>query len=205
MGAQVIARVHGRQALGVTDAGRILLRHMSAIEARLIAAKSEIDALAQGIVGELRVGAYESVGARLLPELIGRFREAYPGVHVEVDEALSDLYLMRSLGRGVLDLAFTLLPLPPGPFEARTVLRDPWILVVQAGAEHARLTARAPLGLQEIGQLPLVSFRLPRAIDAVLDRFRAAGVEPNILLRSDYVGVSKTPRRIVGHSRRRIA
>ncbi|CAN5123302.1 hypothetical protein BH09ACT13_BH09ACT13_16410 [soil metagenome] len=72
------------------------------------------------------------------------------------------------------------------PFEARTVLRDPWILVVQEGAEHARLTARAPLRLQEIGQLPLVSFRLPRAIDAVLDRFRAAGVEPNILLRSDY-------------------
>ncbi len=186
VGVQLIARVHGRQALGVTEAGRILLRHMSAIEARLIAAKSELDALAQGIVGELRVGAYESVGARLLPELIGRFRDAYPGVRVEVAEALSDLDLMRSLERGVLDLAFTLLPLPPGPFEARTVLRDPWILVVQAGAEHARLSARAPLGLREIGQLPLVSFRLPRAIDAVLERFRAAGVEPNILLRSDY-------------------
>ena len=186
VGVQLIARVHGRQALGVTEAGRILLRHMSAIEARLSAAKSELDALAQGIVGELRVGAYESVGARLLPELVGRFRDAYPGVRVEVDEALSDLDLMRSLERGVLDLAFTLLPLPPGPFEARTVLRDPWLLVVQAGAEHARLSARAPLGLREIGQLPLVSFRLPRAIDAVLERFRAAGVEPNILLRSDY-------------------
>lgn len=185
VGVQVIAREHGRQALGLTEAGRILLRHMSAIEARLAAAKSEIDAFAQGIVGTLRVGAYESVVARLLPGLIGRFRESFPRVRVEVDDALSDLELLRSLERGILDVAFTLLPLPPGPFQTRTVLHDPWVLVVQAGSQYVELS-ETPLSLRSIGRLPLVCFRAPRAIDPVLSRFRAAGVEPNIVLRSDY-------------------
>lgn len=205
IGVQVIAREHGRQAVGLTEAGRILLRHLSAIEARLSAAKSEIDAFARGTVGALRVGAYESVGARLLPLLIGRFRDLFPDVTVEVDEALSDLDLLRSLERGVLDLAFTLVPLPPGPFQSRVVLTDPWVLIAQAGSEHASLAAVASHSLRKLGQLPLVCFRAPRAIDAVLNAFRGAGVEPNILLRSDYndavqelaaagIGVALMPR-----------
>ena len=82
---------------------------------------------------------YESVGARLLPEVVGRYRDLYPRVRVEVDEALSDLDLLRHVERGLLDLAFTLFPLPPGRFDSRIVLRDPWVLVAQTGSEHASL------------------------------------------------------------------
>jgi molybdate transport repressor ModE-like protein len=185
VGVRVIAREQGRQAVGLTEAGRILLRHLDSIGARLHEAKSEIEALAQGSVGQLRVGAYESVGARLLPELIGRFREHFPQVRLDVQEALSDLDLLRLLERGSLDLAFTLLPLPPGPFEATIVLRDPWVLVARSGSDHAALAAGG-LSLGSVGRLPLVSFRAPRAIEPVLNQFRAAGVEPEIALRSDY-------------------
>lgn len=185
VGVQLIAREQGRHALGLTDAGRILLRHVAAIEAHLGAAKADIDALAQGAEGTLRVGAYESVSARLLPELITRLQDLFPQTHVEVEEALADLDHLESLERGTLDVAFTLLPLPPGPFRARAVLRDPWVLVVQTGSTLAN-TPPASLDLEFVGQLPLVCFRAPRSIDEALDRFHAAGIEPNIVLRSDY-------------------
>jgi DNA-binding transcriptional LysR family regulator len=185
VGVKVIAREHGKQALGLTEAGQVLLGHMAAIEARLSTAKADIDALTQGIVGTLRVGAFESVGARLLPELIGRFEERFPKLRVEVDEAVTDLGHVRSLEQGALDLAFTMLPLAPGPFETRTVVRDPWVLLVQAGSEHGALMA-APIDLHGLGKLPLVCFRSARSIDAVLTRMRAAGIEPRIILRSDY-------------------
>jgi molybdate transport repressor ModE-like protein len=185
VGTQLIAREHGKQAFGVTEAGGILLRHLAAIEARLGAAKADIDALADGAADTLRVGAYESVGARLLPELTARFQERYPGVRVEVEEALSDLDHLRSLERGSLDVAFTLLPLPGGPYRARAVLRDPWVLVAQAGSPLTT-TPRPTLDLETVGRLPLVTFRAPRSIDDALDRFRDAGVEPNLVLRSDY-------------------
>jgi DNA-binding transcriptional LysR family regulator len=185
VGVRVIAREHGRQAVGLTEAGRILLGHLSAIEARLNAAKSEIEGVTLGTVGPLRVGAFESVGTRLLPEIITRFRNPFPRVRVEVDEALADPDLLRLVERGMLDLAFTLIPLPQGPFEAAVVLRDPWVLVAQAGSQQAALLAGS-LSLRAIGRVPLVTFRAPRAIEPVLSQFRAAGVELDVVLQSDY-------------------
>jgi LysR family transcriptional regulator, hydrogen peroxide-inducible genes activator len=185
VGVQVIVREHGRKALGLTEAGRILLRHLTGIEARLGAARADIEALVRGATGPLRVGAFESVEARMLPDLLGRFRDVFPDVDIEVGVALLDLELLRSVERGSFDLAFAILPLPPGPFTVRAVYEDPWVLVAQAGSEHAALAA-APLSLPRIGDLPLVCFRSPRAIDSVLDRFRSAGVELNIVLRADY-------------------
>lgn len=214
VGVQVIVREHGRQSLGPTEAGRILLRHMNAIEARLGAAKADIDALARGVVGPLRIGAYESVGSRLLPEIVGRFGEAYPHVRIDVNDATLDLELLRSLERGALDLAFAIPPLPPGPFETKVVLNDPWVLVAQAGSDLALVSA--PPTLREIGELPLVCFRSSRAIDPALSTFRERGIDVRIVLRSDYndivqgfaaagLGVALMPRLAVNAKDERIA
>jgi DNA-binding transcriptional LysR family regulator len=184
VGVQVLFRAHGREAFGPTEPGRILLQHMNAIDARLNAAKAEIDALARGTVGPLRVGTFESVGTRLLPEIIGQFGELFPDVRVEVDDAVLDLDLLRSLERGGFDVVFANLPLPPGPFEAAVVLHDRWVLVVQAGSERAR--SSAPRTLRDIAELELVSFRSSRAIDPAHRPFRAAGIELNLVFQSDY-------------------
>jgi DNA-binding transcriptional LysR family regulator len=184
VGVQVIAREHGRKALGPTEAGRILLGHMNAIDARLNAAKSDIDALARGIVGPLRVGTFESVGTRLLPEIIGQLGDEYPLVRVEVEDATLDLELLRSLERGAFDLVFANLPLPPGPFEATVVLNDPWVLVAQA--DTARALESTTLTPAEIGKLALVCFRSSRAIESALGPLRSLGGEVNVVFQSDY-------------------
>jgi molybdate transport repressor ModE-like protein len=183
VGVQVIAREQGRRALGLTEAGRILILHMSAIEARLRAAKADLDALTRGVGGPLRVGAFESVETKLLPEVVRRFREEFPEVEIEIGETLLDLDLLRSLERGPLDLAFGVLPLPSGPFEATVVLNDPWVLVAQTGSNAAR---SAPRTVRELAELPLVLFRSQSAVFHVLDRFRGLGIEPNVVFRSDY-------------------
>jgi len=183
VGTRVIAREHGRKALGLTQAERSLLGHMAAIEARLGAAKADIDAFARGTLGALRVGAFESIQRRLLPEVMRRFRHQFPDVEIEVAETLGDFDLLSSLERGTLDLAFAVLPLTDGPFRATVVLDDPWVLVTQASSDGAALSR---LSLREIGELPLVCWHSPLPIAPALDSFRAAGIEPNIVLRSDY-------------------
>jgi DNA-binding transcriptional LysR family regulator len=65
------------------------------------------------------------------------------------------------------------------------VLRDPWVLVAQAGSQQAALLA-GRLSLRAIGRVPLVTFRAARAIEPVLSQFRAAGVELDVVLQSDY-------------------
>jgi molybdate transport repressor ModE-like protein len=184
VGTEVVAREQGRRALGLTEAGRILLSHLDAIVARLNAAKLDVEELAKGVSGHLRIGAYESVGVRILPEVIRRFRASHPKMRIEVVDATIDLDLLRSLERGVLDLAFTTPPIPAGPFESRTVLHDPWVLVAQRSSEHAdRGPPRTP---GELSGLPLIGFRSARAIDRYIEPLRATGVDLEIVLRSDH-------------------
>jgi DNA-binding transcriptional LysR family regulator len=127
----------------------------------------------------------------------------FPDVDVELAEALDDLGFLRSLERGVLDLAFVDLPLPPGPFETTVVLTDPYVLVAQAGSEHARMCP--PRTLVELARLPLVAFRACKRIDSVSEQLRTIGLGTNVVLRSDYneavqsyaaagVGVALMPR-----------
>jgi DNA-binding transcriptional LysR family regulator len=214
VGVQVIAREHGRKALGPTDAGRILLGHMNAIESRLATAKTDIDALAHGTVGPLRVGTFESVGTRLLPEIIGRFGKEYPLVRVAVEDSTLDLDLLKSLERGGFDLVFANLPLPPGPFAATVVLDDPWVLVAQV--DVARELEAKQLEAGDIGELDLVCFRSPRAVDSALSPLRALGVELNVVFQSDYnevvqgfaaagLGVALMPRLAVNDQEERTA
>ena len=183
VGARVVAREHGRRALGPTEVGKALLVHMEAIEARLGAAKADVDAFTRGARRPLRVGAFESVERRLLPEVMRRFRDTFPDVEIELGETLLDLDLLSSVERGTLDLAFALLPLPDGPFRATVFLHDPWVLVTSIGGDLAALSG---FTLHEIGALPLACWRSPSAVAPALDRFRAAGIDPNIVLRSDY-------------------
>jgi molybdate transport repressor ModE-like protein len=184
VGMRVVERMHGKKTLGLSVAGKTLLAHATAIQARLGAAKTDIDALARGTAGPLRIGAYESVSTRLLPAILRRFVAAFPDVDVELAEALHDLDFLRSLERGVMDVAFVDLPLPPGPFETAPVLTDPYVLVAQAGSEQARMCP--PRSLAELARLPLVAFRACKRIDSVAGQLRAIGVEANVVLRSDY-------------------
>jgi DNA-binding transcriptional LysR family regulator len=106
-------------------------------------------------------------------------------VGVDVHETLRDTEHVERVERGDLDLAFTLLPIPAGPFEVRVVHRDPWVLVVQAGSDLAARMSEPP-GLEALAEVPLVCFRAPRAMGAVPATFRAAGIEPSVVSRSDY-------------------
>ena len=100
----------------------MLLRHAERIVAGMEAAWADVRAVASGEAGEIRVGTYQSVGARILPDVMRDFVAERPGVEVVLHESGSDQELLDLLERGELDLAFSVLPLPAGPFEAVELL-----------------------------------------------------------------------------------
>jgi DNA-binding transcriptional LysR family regulator len=208
VGVRVVERVHGKKTLGLSVAGETLLAHASAIQARLGAAKTDLDALTRGTAGPLRIGAYESVATRLLPVIMRRFVGIYPDVEVKLAEALHDLDFLRSLERGELDLAFVDLPLPPGPFETLHVLSDPYVLVARASSEYAAM--KPPSSVLDLARLPLVCFRACKRIGPIVGQLHAIGVDANVVLVSDYneavqgyaaagVGVALMPRLAVNY------
>jgi DNA-binding transcriptional LysR family regulator len=183
VGRRLIDRPGGPRPVSLTEAGALLLRHADAIAARLQAAQADLAALDAGDAGPLRIGTYQSVGARVLPELLREYRAGWPLVEVTLQESADDRDLLELVERGELDLSFVVLPPAPGPYESVELFRDPYVLVVPAGSPLA--SRDRPPSLRELVEHPLISNRTCRTTQRVEDRLRHAGREPNIAFRSD--------------------
>ncbi len=183
VGQRLLERPGGPRPVSLTEAGRLLLRHAEGISARLQAAQADLTALGAGDAGPLRVGTYQSVGARILPTLLREFTAEWPKVEISLTESSDDGELMALVERGELDVTFVMLPLEPGPFEAIELMRDPYVLLVRADSP---LAARdRPPTLREIAELPLIGHRHCRSLQNVEARLQAAGQHARIVFRSD--------------------
>jgi molybdate transport repressor ModE-like protein len=183
VGQRLIDRPGGPRPVSLTEAGELLLRHADAIAARLQAAQADLLALDAGDAGPLRIGTYQSVGAKVLPALLREFSEQWPEVDITLRESADDEELASMVERGELDLTFVVLPLGPGPYETVELFRDPYVLVVPAGSPLAGRDR--PPSLRELVEHPLISYRTCRTTQRVEDRLRQTGRDPRIVFRSD--------------------
>jgi molybdate transport repressor ModE-like protein len=182
VGERLLERPGGPRAVSLTEAGRLLLRHAEAIVARLHAAQADMAALASGEGGRLRVGTFQSVGARVLPAVMRRFTAAWPHVTVELTESSSDEELLRFVERGELDLAFAMPPLLEGPFDALELLADPYVLLVPAEHDLAEATRAS---LADVGDLTLIGNRACRSTSLAEGELAQRGVGLDVAFRSD--------------------
>jgi len=183
VGTRVFDRGSGPRPVRLTEAGRVLLTHARAVLARVDAASADVAALAQGAIGELRLGTYQSVATRLLPAVLARFRSQWPRIDIQLFESGSHDDIDDRVERGALDLAFTTPPVPREDVFAYTdLLRDPYLLVVDL--EHP-LVAAGRVDIAELADIDLVGYRVCRA-HAQLERFlRTRGIEPRIVMRAE--------------------
>jgi DNA-binding transcriptional LysR family regulator len=187
VGEKLVERPGGPRPVTLTEAGRLLLRHARSIVARLQAAQADLAALSAGEAGSLHVGTFQSVGAKILPEVMRRYTRAWPDVEIELVESHSDLELAELVERGTLDISFVQLPIDNPWLETELVLEDDYVLVTALDSTFA--VGRVPT-LKEIAAQPLIGYRNCRATELFLEQVRlAGGGEPHFVLRSDENGV----------------
>ncbi len=187
VGERLVERPGGPRPVTLTEAGRILLGHAESIVARLQAAQADLAALASGEAGSLHVGTFQSVGAKILPEVMRRFRAAWPDVEIELQESHLDSELTDGVERGELDLAFVQLPVDDPSLEALELLRGDYVLVTAVDSPFA--TAKRPPTLRETADQPLIGYRTCRTTEIVVDQLRTTGIEPRFVFRSNENGV----------------
>jgi DNA-binding transcriptional LysR family regulator len=133
-----------RSARGVrlTEAGEALVRHTEAILGRLAEAEAELEDIAGLRGGRLRLAAFESAAATVMPLAIARFSKAHPAVELSMTlmEPEESLPAMRM---GDIDLAITFGGGAPADresdgFEHVHLLEDPMYLVLAADHPLAR-------------------------------------------------------------------
>jgi molybdate transport repressor ModE-like protein len=183
VGQRLIERSRGRRTVELTEAGRLLLGHAEAIESRLRAAEADFRAYASGVSGSLRVGIYQSVANKVLPEVMRRFKARWPAVEVQVSEEVRDDQLENAVERGELDLSFAVQPIAAGPFEVRELMRDPYVVVTSASSPLAVLGRR--LSVADLMDVPMVGYQPGRTEDQAEEFLLGRGVRPRIIFRSN--------------------
>jgi DNA-binding transcriptional LysR family regulator len=182
VGERLVERPGGPRAVSLTEAGELLLRHAEAIVARLDAARADMAALRAGETGTLRVGTYQSVGARVLPAVMRRFRSDYPGIELVLNEPTTDPELYALIESGDLDLAFCSPPLPDGPFAALELMEDPYVLVVPTDSSLAKKKSASIL---DVGDLPLIGSQTCSSGLRLEADLRGQGIEVEYAFRTD--------------------
>ncbi|HTO25705.1 MAG TPA: LysR family transcriptional regulator [Gaiellaceae bacterium] len=173
IGARLFVRTRGSRPLQLTDEGEILLRHATAITARLDAAQADVAAVRSVGSAALHVGTLATVP----PSLVAAILRLLPGrsSRVVLQEGTDSTALLELVERGKLELAFATLPLPEGPFVATPIYREPYVLLVRPTDPLAGLSA---VTLDELTATPVLTLEASRAQDALEAAISAGGGRP---------------------------
>jgi DNA-binding transcriptional LysR family regulator len=180
--------VFERHARGVTltDAGEVLLAHAKRLLAGENAARSELDALARGERGRVRMGWFTTAGAALVPFALARFIAAHEGAELLLAESDPD-ESAQSLRAGDLDLALVYqfeLEDDPAPDLTQIDLFDDHAYVGVATGHP--LASRDDLTLSDFAEEPWVQgVRHGATLAALPTACRVAGFEPRVVFRTD--------------------
>jgi molybdate transport repressor ModE-like protein len=178
VGGPVLSRPPGgRRPPELTDTGRVVLAHARPLLARVKAAQADVASLAGGERGQITVLTFQSFGARLLPMVLRAFRARCPDVEVRIEEALDADRLLGAVESGEVDISFAALPLPEGPFAARELCDDPYVLATSADSGER--------SLDDLDGRPLLGIRGCQQYRFVELELLARGVVPESISRFD--------------------
>ncbi|ASU77187.1 LysR family transcriptional regulator [Actinopolyspora erythraea] len=171
--------------LELTEAGRILAGHADSVVEDLAAAENKIAAVRELRRGSIRLCAFPSASATLVPSAVARVTEHHPELRIRLSEAEPPDSL-EALRRGECDVALAFSY--PGTEESSAtditgtdVLDDPMVAVLPVA--HP-LADRDSVALEELaGQRWIAG--CPRCRDHFLRSCEAAGFEPDIAFTTD--------------------
>ena len=176
LGAPLFNRARGNVTL--TPAGEALLPLARRILADVETARREVQDLTGLRRGRVRLGATPSLCTGLLPDVLARFRDRFPGIALEIEEGGSR-DLVGQLATGSLDLALIIL---------RPQARDPALTTTPILREHLVLASAAgrptrPMTVAELRDVPLVMFREGYDLrDVTVAACRREGFEPRYVV-----------------------
>jgi DNA-binding transcriptional LysR family regulator len=149
LGERLLERDRG--GLRLTAAGSLLLEHADALHARLMLAERQVAELTAARASVLRLGAFPSALATIVPAAIAELRAVEPDVTVEAEQGSTEALVdgVRD-GRLHLALAFQDAAAPRREHDGtrrRDLLTEPLVALLPAG--H-RLARRRRLRLEEL-------------------------------------------------------
>jgi DNA-binding transcriptional LysR family regulator len=182
VGHRLVDRGSGPRPVTLTAAGSALLPHALWILDRLETARAELRSLDSGSSGSIRVGTFQSAGARLLPKVLAAFRAQWPSISVSIYNEIEDGELPGLVRSGALDVAIIEAQDELSGLHYRTLMKDRYVAVVPPG--H-RLAKRRSIKLAEFAGEDLLFGAVNDCCSRRLENaMRGNGFEPKVAFRA---------------------
>ena len=179
VGGKLFDRPGGPRPVELTPLGSEVLDAARDLLTRIESAGHRIDRFRSGEIGEITVGTFQSTSAAVLPLVIGRLRERFPGAEVRVFETDHDYELFEGLANGDLDVSFLVGDIGPG-FQSRQLMEDPLVLL----APKDRFPA-GPVSLKTLAQEPTIGQHANSCQLTCEMGLRESGIVPNYVFRTN--------------------
>ena len=176
LGTRLLDRL-GRKVV-VTQAGELFRQHAERALRELDQAAQVVQELHGATRGRLIVGSLSTVNTYLVPPLVSRFKQRFPGIHLHI-HAQPSMEIVSGLLRNHLDIGICLLPLTHPQLTTVPLFEERLCLVAPASSGiHQRR-----LRMQELAALPLIlmpaDYCLRRMIEGECAK---AGILPQVAL-----------------------
>lgn len=185
-------RRQGRQML-LSEAGEVLLEQARDIIERIDSAGKLVKESATEPTGRIAIGAPTATGELYLPAIISNYRKKYPRVFIHVVTGYTgDLAEMLAIGK--LDLALIFGTPTHGDLELQLLVDVEMGLIAPASSVMRKdpTKGRTEITLAEAATLPLIfPSRAQTLRTSVEQACRQINAEPNIVMESDSLGISK--------------
>ena len=178
LGFRVFAR-RGRSLTDVTHAGlqaievaRRVVRDVDGLRSFAANARGEL-------AGEIAIAAPQTYALYVLPPLLGRLRELYPGLSLSL-LTLGEGERVRPTEHCRCDIVLVSTAGHEAPPDGNVVPLFRWRRKVIVPREHPLARQRTPVTLQQLAACPLITYEASRRPGSSLRRvFAAAGLQPN--------------------------
>lgn len=173
-------RPGGPRPVELTPLGAEVLAVARDLLSRVDAAGQRVNRFRAGEIGQITVGTFQSTSAAVLPLVIGRLLEKFPGAEVRLFETDHDFELFEGLTHGDLDVSFVVGDIPQG-LEARHLMEDPLVLLAPAD----RFPEGPAVRLLDLAGEPTIGQHSNSCQLTCEMGLREAGLTPNYVFRTN--------------------
>lgn len=174
LGADLFDRV-GR-GVRLTTAGRQLVGPARRVLRAMDEARDAVAGVSELRAGTLELATLPTLAVDPMAVLIGRFRERYPGIRVQVKEADSAAGLLAMVGDRACDLGAAHLPVRREGLKEHPLGEQELLFILPPGS-----TSSQPLRPAELAEIPLIVTPPGTSTRILLDQaLSAVGVTPRI-------------------------
>jgi DNA-binding transcriptional LysR family regulator len=168
LGIQLFERI-GRRAT-LTSAGKILRARIETLMREADALPRILKDLAEGMQGELRIGACITAANAILPQVLGLYRKKFPHVGLALQPG-SSTDIAESLRRGEIDLAFVALDRLPSGVTALAEIPDD--LVLFAAPNHP-ISLKRMVKAEDLSDCDFIQREAPSDTHSIVTRWLGA-------------------------------